>query len=186
MRSIARAAWAAALLACAMPHAFADDANHWLTDPYTQCRMFDANAKPGDHVGWLGECKGGLASGDGTAIFMHGDKQFESFTGHFANGVALDGPVTVTWGEGWRYDGNQIGGQFSGAGVLTNPLKDRFKGNWVGGKMNGQGTLIRSNGERYEGFWKDDLPNGEGTLTDTEGTVVKGVFRDGKLEGAPR
>ena len=184
MRSIARAAWAAALLNCALPHAFADDANHWLKDPYTQCRMFDANAKPGDHVGWLGECEGGLASGEGTAIFMNGDKQFESFTGNFARGVALDGPVTVTWGEGWRYQGNQIGGQFSGAGVLINPLKDRFNGSWTGGKMNGQGTLVRSNGEIYEGSWKDDLPNGEGTLTDTDGNIVKGVFRDGKLEGA--
>src|SRR5215469_3757468 len=50
-------------LNCALPHAFADDANHWLKDPYTQCRMFDANAKAGDHVGWLGECEGGLANG---------------------------------------------------------------------------------------------------------------------------
>ena len=183
MRSIARAAWAAALLNCALPQAFADDANHWLKDPYTLCRMFDANAKLGDHVGWLGECDDGLANGEGTAIFMNGDKQFESFTGRFANGVALDGPVTITWGEGWRYEGSQVGGQFSGAGVLTNPLKDRFKGNWVGGKMNGLGTLVRSNGEVYEGLWKDDLPNGEGTLTDTEGTIVKGVFRDGKLDG---
>jgi len=184
MRSIARAAWAAALLNCALPHAFADDANHWLKDPYTQCRMFDANAKPGDHVGWSGTCDGGLASGDGIAIFMNGDKQFESFTGRFARGVALDGPVTVTWGEGWRYEGNQTGGQFSGSGVLINPLKDRFSGTWVGGKLNGQGTLTRSNGEIYQGSWKDDLPNGEGVLTDTDGNIVKGVFRDGKLEGA--
>jgi len=145
--------------------------------------MFDANAKPGDHVGWLGDCQGGLANGDGTAIFMNGDKQFESFTGSFAKGIALDGPVTVSWGEGWRYEGSQAGGQFSGVGVLINPLKDRFSGNWIGGKMNGQGTVVRSNGERYEGLWKDDLPNGEGTLTDTDGNIVKGVFHDGKLDG---
>ena len=184
MRSIARAAWAAALLNCALPQAWADDANHWLKDPYTQCRMFDANAKPGDHVGWLGDCDGGLASGEGTAIFMNGDRQFESFTGSFARGVALDGPVTVTWGDGWRYEGNQTGGQFSGTGVLVNPAKDRFNGSWTGGKMNGQGTLIRANGERYDGLWKDDLPNGEGTLTRADGSIVKGVFRDGKLDDA--
>ena len=98
--------------------------------------------------------------------------------------MALDGTVTVTWGEGWRYEGNQVGGQFSGAGVLTNPVKDRFKGSWVGGKMNGQGTLVRSDGERYDGLWKDDLPDGEGTLMRADGSVVKGVFRDGKLEDA--
>ena len=184
MRSIARAAWAAALLNCALPHAFAADDSHWLKDPYTHCQMFDANAKPGDHVGWLGECQDGLASGYGTAIFMNGDREFESFTGSFARGVALDGPVTVTWGQGWRYEGSHAGGQFSGAGVLINPLKDRFSGSWVGGKLNGQGTLTRSNGERYDGLWKDDLPNGEGVLEDPDGNIVKGVFRDGKLEGA--
>ena len=183
MTSIARAAWAAAMLTCASSYAWADDSQHWLKDPYTHCQMFDASAKPGDRVGWLGECESGLANGDGTAIFMNGDKQFESFTGSFARGMALDGPVTVTWGEGWRFEGNQTGGQFSGQGVLVNPARDRFDGIWVAGKMNGQGVLTRANGERYEGLWKDDLPDGEGTLTRADGSIVKGVFHDGKLEG---
>jgi hypothetical protein len=182
MRSIARAAWAAALLNCVLPHAWADDTGHWLRDPYTHCRMFDANAKPGDRVGWLGECESGLASGDGTAVFMNGDREFESFTGNFANGMALDGPVTVTWGDGWRYEGHQSGGQFSGPGVLVSPARDRFVGTWAAGRMNGRGTLTRASGERYEGFWKDDLLNGEGTLTRADGSVVKGIFRDGKLD----
>ena len=184
MRSIARAAWAAALLNCALPQAWADDASHWLKDPYTQCRMFDASARPGDRVGWLGECEDGLASGSGTAVFMNGNKEFESFTGSFANGVAQDGLVTVTWGDGWRYDGHQESGQFSGPGVLISPARDRFVGTWAFGRMNGRGTFTRANGERYEGFWKDDLLNGEGTLTRADGSVVKGIFRDGKLDGA--
>ncbi len=114
------AAWAAAMLNCALPHAWADDTRYWLRDPYTHCQMFDANARPGDHVGWLGECDSGLASGDGTAVFMNGDHQFESFTGSFARGMALDGAVTVSWGDGWRYEGGESGGQFSGPGVLVN------------------------------------------------------------------
>ena len=186
MRWVARAAFAAALLNCALPHAWADDDTHWLKDPYTHCALFDANAKPGDSVGWSGDCEAGLATGQGTATFMHGDKQFESFAGNFAKGAALDGPVTVTWGEGWRYEGNEAGGQFSGPGVLVNSARDRFEGNWVAGKMNGQGTLIRANGERYEGAWTDDLPNGQGTLTRADGSVVNGMFRDGKLEDATR
>jgi hypothetical protein len=184
MRWLAHAAWAAALLTCAMPTAWADTDTHWLIDPYTRCALFDANAKPGDTVGWSGDCESGFATGQGTAIFMHGEKQLESFTGNFAKGAALDGPVDVNWGEGWRYEGDQASGQFSGPGVLVNNAKDRFDGNWVAGKMNGQGTLVRANGERYVGAWRDDLPNGPGTLTRADGSVVKGVFRDGKLEGA--
>lgn len=184
MKRVARAAWAAALLNCALPHAWADEDKHWLKDPYTHCILFDANTKTGDSVGWLGECEAGLATGEGTAIFMNGGKEFESFTGSFAKGFALDGPVTVTWGDGWRYEGNQAGGQFSGQGVLVNGAKDHFDGTWIAGKMNGQGTLIRADGERYEGLWQDDLPNGQGTLTRADGTVVKGLFHDGKLDDA--
>ncbi len=184
MRWVARVAFAAALLNCALPHAWADDDTHWLRDPYTHCTLFDANAKPGDSVGWSGDCEAGFATGQGTATFMHGDQQFESFTGNFAKGAALDGPVTVSWGDGWRYEGNEAGGQFSGPGVLVNSARDRFDGTWVAGKMNGQGTLIRANGERYVGAWADDLPNGQGTLTRADGGVVNGIFRDGKLEGA--
>lgn len=181
MRLVVRAASAAALLTCVLPQARADDEAHWLIDPYTHCALFDANAKPGDSIGWSGDCEAGLATGEGTATFMHGDKQFESFTGAFAKGMALDGPVTVHWGDGWRYEGNEVAGQFSGSGVLVNAAKDRFDGFWTAGKMNGQGVLIRADGERYEGAWKDDLPDGPGTLTRADGSVVKGVFRDGEL-----
>ena len=181
MRLVVRAASAAALLTCVLPQARADDEAHWLIDPYTHCALFDANAKPGDSIGWSGDCEAGLATGEGTATFMHGDKQFESFTGAFAKGMALDGPVTVRWGDGWRYEGNEVAGQFSGSGVLVNAAKDRFDGIWTAGKMNGQGILIRADGERYDGAWKDDLPDGPGTLTRADGSVVKGVFRDGEL-----
>ena len=184
MRWLAHAAWAAALLTCVLPPAWADTDTRWLIDPYTHCALFDANAKPGDTVGWSGDCEAGFAAGEGTATFMHGAKQLESFTGSFAKGAALDGPVEVSWGDGWHYDGNQALGQFSGPGVLVNGAKDRFDGNWVGGKLNGQGTLIRANGERYEGAWRDDLPNGPGMLTRTDGSIVKGLFRDGRLEEA--
>ena len=72
----------------------------------------------------------------------------------FAKGIAQDGPVSVGWGGGWHYDGDEVGGQFSGAGVLVNDAKDRFEGVWVAGKMTGHGTLVRANGERYDGEWK--------------------------------
>ncbi len=184
MRWVARAALVAAMLSCALPQTWADENSHWLSDPYTHCALFDANAKPGDTVGWSGDCEAGLATGEGTATFMHGLKQFESFTGIFAKGMAVDGPVSLNWGEGWRYEGSEQAGQFSGHGVLVNGDQDRFEGTWTSGKMDGEGTLIRANGERYEGRWKDDLPNGQGTLTRADGSIVKGVFHDGALEDA--
>ena len=184
MRWVAQAALAAAMLGCALPQASADVDTHWLADQNSGCSLFDANAKPGDNVSWSGGCENGLASGKGTAVFINGGKQFESFTGDFAKGIAQDGPVSVGWGGGWHYDGDEVGGQFSGSGVLINDAKDRFEGIWVAGKMNGHGTLTRANGERYEGEWKDDQPDGQGSLTRADGKVVKGIFHDGKLENA--
>jgi hypothetical protein len=184
MKWVSRAALAVAMLSCALPRAFADIDTHWLVDANSSCSLFDANAKAGDSVSWSGQCVDGLANGKGTALFTNGGKQFESFTGNFSKGVAQDGPVSVSWGGGWHYDGDEVAGQFTGAGVLVNDAKDRFEGVWTDGKMNGHGTLIRANGERYEGEWRDDLPDGQGTLTRADGKTVKGIFHDGKLEEA--
>lgn len=185
MKWVARATLVAAMLSCALPRAYAADIDtHWLVDSSSGCSLFDANAKAGDAVSWSGGCADGLASGKGTAVFTNNGQQFESFTGNFAKGIAQDGSVSVSWGGGWRYDGDEVGGQFSGTGMLVNDAKDKFEGTWVAGKMTGHGTLVRANGERYDGEWKDDLPNGEGTLTRVDGKVVKGLFQDGKLENA--
>ena len=184
MRWVSPAAVAVAMLSCALSRAEAEIDTHWLIDSNSNCSLFDANAKAGDSVSWSGDCENGLANGRGTAVFTNTGRQFESFTGSFAKGIAQDGPVSVNWGGGWHYEGDEVGGQFSGAGVLVNDAKDRFEGIWITGKMNGHGTLVRANGERYEGEWKDDLPNGQGTLTRADGKVVKGLFHDGKLEQA--
>ena len=181
MKWVAPAALAAVMFSCALPRAFADADTHWLIDSNSSCSLFDANAKAGDSVSWSGGCADGLANGKGTATFTNSGKQFESFTGEFSKGIAQDGPVSVGWGGGWHYDGDEVGGQFSGAGVLMNDAKDRFEGVWVAGKMTGHGTLVRANGERYDGEWKDDLPDGQGMLTRADGKIVKGVFHYGKL-----
>src|SRR5579883_969387 len=98
MRWVAEAAIAVALVNCASAGAaFADPDTHWLTDPQSNCSLFDANAKAGDSVSWSGACNDGLAEGKGTATFTSNGKQFESFTGSFSKGVAQDGAVSVSW-----------------------------------------------------------------------------------------
>jgi hypothetical protein len=179
-----RAALTVALLSCAVPGALADNDTHWLTDSEAQCAVFDGNAQSGDTVRWAGDCQDGLASGHGTAAFSRDGALLESFTATFVKGIAQDGPVVAHWGHGWSYDGNDVHGQFNGAGVLINDQGDRFEGNWIDGKMNGQGAVTRANGEHYDGVWKDDLPNGKGVLKRADGTTVAGNFIDGKLADA--
>jgi hypothetical protein len=184
MLGFSRAVLAAALLNCAVPVALAQSDTHWLTDPKSQCALFDSNAEAGDSVSWSGDCADGLATGRGTAAFSRDGAPFESFTADFAKGVAQDGPVVARWGNGWSYDGIDAHGQFNGAGVLINDQHDRFEGNWIDGKMNGPGVLTRADGERYEGAWKNDLPNGKGVLKLADGTTLEGNFTDGKFDAA--
>jgi hypothetical protein len=174
----------AALLVCLprVADAASDNSGHWASDPLTHCTLFDATLRAGDTVNWIGECRNGRGEGPGTASFFNGGREFESFTGNFSGGVAQDGHVTVRWGDGWSYEGNMVGGQFDGQGLLINDKKDRFEGAWKAGRLNGAGSVTRANGDRYEGEWKDDLPNGHGTLIRADGSRVEGQFRDGKLD----
>ena len=163
MKWVAPAALAAVMLSRALPRAFADADTHWLIDANSSCSLFDANAQGRRQRKLVGRMRRRSRQRQkAPRSSRNSGKQFESFTGEFAKGIAQDGPVSVGWGGGWHYDGNEVGGQFSGAGVLMNDAKDRFEGVWVAGKMSGHGTLVRANGERYDGEWKDDLPNGQG------------------------
>ena len=149
-------------------------------------RLFDAiTLHPGDAANWTGDCKNGRAEGYGTARFANNGTEFESFTGTFSGGVAVDGPVVVRWGNGWSYDGEMVVGHFEGKGVLINDHHDRFEGRWKDGKLNGEGSVTHEDGERYEGEWKNDLPNGHGVLTRADGSKLEGEFVDGKLSQAP-
>jgi hypothetical protein len=172
-----------------LPHAAAaasDESGHWASDPKTHCALFDATLHPGDTVNWIGECRNGLGEGPGTASFFNGGKEFESFTGDFAGGVAQDGHVIVRWGDGWSYEGAMAGGHFEGQGVLIDDKKNRFEGVWKDGKLNGPGSVTHENGERYEGEWKDGLPNGHGILMRADGSRLEGQFLDGRFNGSAR
>ena len=177
----------AALLLC-LPQiagAVSDDTSHWAGDPDSGCALFDASLRPGDAVSWSGACANGRAEGPGTARFSNNGAEFESFSGSFQDGVAADGDVKVSWGQGWSYEGAMVSGHFEGHGVLVNDKKDRFDGDWKDGKLNGDGIVAHADGSRYEGEWANDLPNGEGILTRADGSKLEGFFQDGKYMERP-
>ena len=178
----------AALVLC-LPQAAgaaSDDTSHWASDPDSGCALFDASLRPGDTVSWSGACDNGRAEGPGTAHFSNNGAEFESFSGNFEGGVAADGDVKVSWGQGWSYEGAMVSGHFEGHGVLVNDKQDRFDGDWKDGKLSGDGIVAHADGSRYEGEWSNDLPNGEGILTRADGSKLEGFFQDGKyMENAP-
>jgi hypothetical protein len=182
MTGIAKAGAAAAVLACALTAApaGADETQNGQWLKAGDCLLFNADADPGDTVSWTGDCVDGYASGLGTATFTHAGKT-QSFSAVFARGMVPDGGVVTRWGDGWRYEGETVGGRFHGAGILTTATNDRFEGQWTLGKLNGFGILRRANGERYAGDWKDSKPNGAGELRHADGTRIAGTFLEGRL-----
>ncbi len=176
---------------------------HWLSDPRTGCAIFDSDPHSGDLAAWSGACVGGRASGAGTAVYSNDGKVMQSLSGNFADGRVQDGPVTIEWGDGSRYSGGLIGGEFSGHGVFVTAKGDRLDGEWAHNRLNGQGIVSWANGDSYSGGWLDgkseghgvqlwadgrkydgewhaDLPNGRGILTRKDGSRYEGVFADGK------
>jgi hypothetical protein len=113
------------------------DTMRWIRDPNTHCALRDVTLHPGDTVNWIGECRNGHGEGPGTASFFNHGREYESFTGTFAAGVAQDGHVTVRWGNGWSYEGNMVAGRFNGHGVFTSADGTRMEGQFVDGQFVG-------------------------------------------------
>ena len=110
---------------------------HWIRDPNTHCVLLDVTLRPSDTVNWIGECRNGRGEGPGTASFFNSGREYESFTGTFAGGVAQDGHVIVRWGNGWSYEGGMAAGRFNGHGVFTRADGGRLEGQFADGKFSG-------------------------------------------------
>jgi len=111
--------------------------HHWVKDPNTHCALLDVTLRPGDTINWIGECRDGHAEGPGTVSFFNSGREYESFTGTFADGAAQDGHVLVRWGNGWSYEGGMAAGRFSGHGVLIRGDGSRLEGEFADGNFAG-------------------------------------------------
>jgi hypothetical protein len=137
MFAIHRAALAALLFSTPWDAAMSGETGRWISDPNTHCRLLDIALRPGDTVNWIGDCRNGRGEGPGTASFFANGREYESFTGTFADGLAQDGNVIVRWGNGWSYEGGMARGRFNGHGVLSSADGSRLEGLFVDGKFAG-------------------------------------------------
>lgn len=97
------------------------------------------------------------------------------------------------------FEGEFVGNQFEGIGVLYNytPSSDRgdvrngvvvpdnwtrYEGLFHANKMNGNGRLFYGDGSHFAGEFDDDAPNGYGVLQVVSGESMRGTWRNGTLD----
>ena len=93
-----------------------------------------------------------------------------------------NGEGVLYTGNGCKYDGNFINGEFSGYGKYIDKLGCCYEGNFNGGIINGKGIKIISPNDFYMGNFKNGLYEGNGR-EETEDYIYEGNFESDKKCG---
>jgi hypothetical protein len=91
-----------------------------------------------------------------------------------------------SWPDGRLYNGEWLGDQPHGQGMLTYPDGGQYWGRFSAGKRQGDGMMKFINGDEYEGQWFDDQPHGNGTQRYADGARHEGNFERGQPSGQGR
>ena len=156
---------------------------HWLRDAETGCRAPDPDFAEGDEIVWSGACVDGTVDGPGSLTFVNKGQPQVTITGTFHNGNLQNGRASLAWPDGSKYDGDQIGGKFSGQGVFVSAQQDRLEGEWKDGALNGHATVTWANGNRYDGEWLNGKAEGKGSEVWANGDRYDGAWHEGKAQG---
>ena len=139
----------------------------WITDPKTQCQVWDPNPTPNQSLTWSGECKNEKANSKGIAKWHEGNKVVTTIQGVMKNG-RCQGECLATIASGKsnvKYEGQLKDNNLHGKGTLTWPDGNEYSGDWVEGKRHGKGKLTLKTGTIYIGDWRDGKSTGKGTYT---------------------
>jgi hypothetical protein len=138
-------------------HSYADD-TQWIADK-RGCKVANIAPQDGESIAWSGECKNGLAHGEGTLNWFQKGVKVETYNGSMVNGYA----------EGR--------GQLKrGSGV--------YIGEWKKSMQHGKGRFEDADGSWYQGEWEEGQPHGRGQMMTPEGELLRGYWNKGEFEEA--
>jgi len=104
----------------------------WIADPGTNCKVWNQNPIPNEHISWTGPCVDGIANGQGTLQWYANNRPTDRYVGELGNGRE-NGQGTYYWPEGARYTGAWKDGKAHGFGTRINAEGREFTGEWVDG-----------------------------------------------------
>ena len=111
----------AAAMLCLASAAVAAEADHaegnWLTDPSSDCRVWNPSPEENETVSWSGACREGLAEGYGVVQWFQDNQQIERYEGDLRRGIQNGSGVLIRGGQ--RYEGQFRDGKAHGSDVLN-------------------------------------------------------------------
>ena len=90
------------------------------------------------------------------------------------------GKLTISGGA---YEGETVGGEPNGKGVLDSKDGNRYTGEFMHGVPSGKGKLEMKTGAKYEGEFRHGQFQGWGVFQYADGGVYTGTFNKGKKNG---
>jgi len=146
------------LLLLSVPMLSTADTTQWIADK-RGCKVVNIAPQDGESITWSGECKNGIANGEGTLTWFEKGVKVETYSGSIVNGYA----------EG-------RGRLVRGSGV--------YVGEWKKSLQHGKGRLEEADGSWYQGEWENGQPHGRGQMLTPDGELLKGYWNKGEFEEA--
>jgi len=128
----------------------------WIADA-NGCKVANLSPQEGESITWSGECRNGLANGEGTLTWFIAGVQTEA------------------------YQGTMVDGYAEGRGKLVRPGA-QYVGEWKKSMQHGRGRLDDADGSWYQGEWSEGLPHGRGQMLTPDGKLLKGDWNRGEFE----
>jgi hypothetical protein len=127
------------------------------------CKVANITPQKDESVSWKGQCKNGLAEGEGTLTWVRQSGKTNIYTGTMVKG----------YGDGF------------GRLVSENGM---YVGEWKKGLQHGKGRHDLPDGSWYQGEWKDGYPHGRGQMLTPDGQLLNGYWNKGVPEdkGIPK
>ena len=136
---------------------------------------------------YVGEVLDGKREGRGTYYFLNGDVYVGEFVADVFSGLGSfkKAPFSVNGKEckGRCYEGEFVGGQQTGRGVLCSGFGDVYDGSFLADAYHGAGTLRYANGDVYVGNWAHGQRSSHGRMVYKTGAVYDGMWRIGSYHG---
>jgi hypothetical protein len=133
-----------------------DEDVSWIADA-KGCKIANPFPQPNETVTWSGECKDGLADGEGVLEW-------------YVDGQPRD-----------RYEGTLKQGWAEGKGTLVREGM-RYSGDWKRSAQDGEGRYEGADGSWYQGQWKEGQPHGQGEYQGPDGRRISGTWVDGEFQ----